>query len=146
MEAITKLRALEKCEQLWTWLADNPNESKFAWPGWEDDLEFAIAACPCCQYVNQQFPHSFLPGPCSKGERPEWLAVCPLKSLWPKGCCNGNTVFTAWTDSGEVGKSPNEERRKEMALIIAAASKQARIVEIANQQVSDRVSGEPTEI
>ena len=46
---LTKIKALEICEELWSWLAKTGNGYKSDWPGWNKYGEM-VNDCPCCDY------------------------------------------------------------------------------------------------
>jgi hypothetical protein len=45
---MNKREALEKCIELWTWLANHPMRNKRDWPGW--GVEYALNDCFFCEY------------------------------------------------------------------------------------------------
>ena len=50
----TKRRTLKVCRDLWQWLADNPDNEKYEWLGWEENggkIPECWGSCPLCQYA-----------------------------------------------------------------------------------------------
>lgn len=103
---LTRKKALEICRDLWRWLAKDPDRMKEEWPGWKTTGRMAHD-CPCCQYVTTKLK--------SCGEMPcrdigdsvtpvdfaKAIALCPLKTLWPDGCCNSGPFDEWWRRESE---------------------------------------------
>jgi hypothetical protein len=86
---MTKREALKICIELWTWLAENPEEDKKNWPGWITHGKMELT-CPCCEYVGALDRFS------NKCE-----VKCPVSwgfkesgSYYP--CCHSKSPFTRW--------------------------------------------------
>lgn len=123
---LTKRQALEICRDLWDWLAANPDSHKEDWPGWTSLRPFAHD-CPCCERVlrelgrpeDDDYMHCTSPEGGSETQdkvRVEMLDLCPLKSLWPNGCCNLPSPFIQWATYRH-----DPSRREQCARAIADA-------------------------
>lgn len=107
---LTPRSALLLTREIWLKLAKNGRRHKPTAPRYEQQ-------CPCCEYVCQQKPDERLHGMnCSDSIEPDFdsavLELCPLKKLWPKGCCHSSALFWRWN----VG---DNETRKAFAQQIA---------------------------
>ena len=84
---LTRRTALELTKELWTWLADHPSATKSMWPRWKE-LDEMMAACPCCEYDEQQ----------RELETPS-CDNCPLAGRWGLDnaqCTATYTPFVRW--------------------------------------------------
>jgi hypothetical protein len=121
----TSRDALVACIALWKWLARNPDSRKDDWPGW-DRLDRCASGCPCCQYVKNEafsrYPAVGWNADCSVGGLTYALSLCPLKSLWPKGCMDLSSPFFAWAEFN-YSRQPYEARIKASLQIVEAAKK-----------------------
>ncbi len=54
---------------LWNWLADNPDQKKQDWPGWEDNLE---ASHHCCCFACYEAALA------NEDNDKEWCPPCPI--------------------------------------------------------------------
>lgn len=109
---LTKKKALELCRDMWTQLASNGDAMK-------PDTKFQYN-CPCCEYVCQQIPSERGLGMSCGGDggvdgNDPVLKLCPLRPLWPHGCCADKSPFWEWCNS------PLAKNRKRHALTIANA-------------------------
>ena len=94
--ALTREEAIRLHRELWTWLADNPEENKVNWPGWAQYGE-ARADCFCCEYANQIDPDV---SSCSD---------CPIE--WPNSnecslepCNVSGGLYRKWLESAGSSK------------------------------------------
>lgn len=101
---LTKLKALELCEEMWRWLAKHPGKRKEGWP--ELDKYDPENYCFACEYSKQR---GIEPGFLHEGEIPECSHKCILAPLWPNGCING----------GSYSEYLRNRNKKKNALIIA---------------------------
>lgn len=124
---LTKGAALQVCEDLWSWLAVNPEKKKEDYPGWERNgggLPGMPYDCPCCAYATQ------IAGRTKEEVESEGIAEdecerCPLIEFWPGRCFVGDTLFVMWDSAdpkGRLGKLV----RTGYATMIATAAKQER--------------------
>ena len=79
MSELTARRALEIMSNLWYWKAENPEKSKWDWPGWDElppsmwrNGEYCMSHCPACEY------NAVKKLKCSE---------CLLHDLWAKTAC-----------------------------------------------------------
>jgi hypothetical protein len=99
---LTKIKALEICEELWTWLAKTGTIYKKEWPGWEKYGKMKCS-CPCCEYTSQtcwgcNYLFKFT------------CARCPIKWVSKKdyydysyGYCEQNTSpFNRWKNAKTI--------------------------------------------
>lgn len=123
---LSKRLALKICYELWTWLAQNPGEYKYDWPGWEKYVKYTQGDnfkqdCPCCEWIWQQ------KGLSADNCFSEGAEYCPLKTLWPQGCeTRAEEAETPWElwllynlpSSPKVSK---QEATKQAQIIVFAA-------------------------
>jgi len=95
MAKMTKREALQKCYDVWDWLAKNAPKGKESVPD-EYGLNGMHNSCPCCEYVKQKTGQTQL-----YGNDIEWGDTfapckehCPLIGLWPEGCMRG--AYDKW--------------------------------------------------
>ena len=108
----------EKHKQLWRWLALNPDQEKYDWPGWKEykDGEEPENLCFACDAVLEEGVLN--------------CAACPLQ--WPEGGCmvERSSPFSAWRDLGNLarwlrlgtnfaGAEKTLAARSQLALVIA---------------------------
>lgn len=79
------IEALNKTATLWTYLAKHPYASK------QDayrvlHLTTDLNDCPCCQFARFETKR----GPAVD------CSICPLKYLWPQGCCKYDSPYGVW--------------------------------------------------
>jgi hypothetical protein len=106
---MTKRKSLELCVEMWSGLAKNGAKQKPT-TNLEND-------CACCEYVCQLFPSERDGMSCGmscgghgeNGVDTEVIKFCPLKSLWPDGCCHAGSPFLEWVHA--INKSPSIRRR-----------------------------------
>ena len=76
---MTKKEMYTKHQELWYWLADNPEKDKVDWPGWKE-YGYAENYCFACQWVTDQD-----------------VECCPL--AWPSAagtCTCDESLFIEW--------------------------------------------------
>lgn len=87
--------ALEITHEMWSWLAENPTKKKKDWiQKFHPELEDMDSECSCCQFVSIVRNYNFGALACSEGNDSTFL--CPLYSLWPKGCNHIDSPFYRW--------------------------------------------------
>lgn len=100
---LTEIKALEACRDLWRWLEENPSKEKHQWPAFENSTKKCLSYCPCCQYVRtvDKMPLFCAEDtiPESETDRKRQRKLCPLRDLWPKGCCSARSPFRRWNES-----------------------------------------------
>lgn len=138
----TKRQALQDCLKLWEWLAANPEKGKDDYP----HFKFLYANdCPCCHFVASRKDPLNLKAAMeandeevsmecaykeaawdqkqeSVSEFDDWIALCPLKHLWPEGCGADNSPYADWADAHCDKHYP---KKKTAALVIANACRKA---------------------
>lgn len=105
-DTLTPKRALQATLKIWQELADTGDYRK------PDEASNRYKhGCPCCEFVCQQIPTERDDGmSCSvmswqrdytatQPNEVEALSLCPLKSLWPSGCCASGSLFEIWESS-----------------------------------------------
>ena len=96
---ITKTEALELCQDMWKWLAKNPEQPKHNWPGWKRKGGYVpsfVFDCPCCQFVSNGTRKLVGCSTLETAANRKQISRCPLKALWPKGCCHEDSPFHKW--------------------------------------------------
>lgn len=83
---LTKKKAIEISIELWTWLAETGEESKYIWEGWDKYGEMD-AGCAFCEYVARH--------------RPRGCGCCPY---WAKfhSCQDYGSPYDKWTTSETI--------------------------------------------
>lgn len=87
---MTELECLQKLDDIWWYLFNNPSKSK------EDAYrELGLVRdrnlCPCCEYAFQKS------GNCRK-----MCGFCPLLDFWPSGgCTRDGSPYMKWQDSDD---------------------------------------------
>lgn len=122
---MTKKTALEICEKLWLWLADNPKCYKYDWPllnRVENIFGYMSSHCPCCAYAEQVHDQV------DTYDGQHKCDSCPLlgyawfdngeQSAWY--CTQTNSPYVQWEESQD-----RLIRRSAGALRIVAATRQA---------------------
>lgn len=113
---------------MWDWLAENPVKHKEDWIKLKEiDKSYLKNECPACQYVIEQdeIPDSHIDG------KDRCAAVCPMKSLWPRGCCTIDSPYQEWRENKRLGaKTAASIRAREIAnharLKLAELNKEAQ--------------------
>lgn len=127
---LIKRTALQFTEDLWTWLAVNPEKEKEDYPEWEKNggsIPDMVYDCPCCEYIVSV---AGLTGP---DELERWgynrkdCARCPLSKLWPNGDCqSARSPFMAWWNANPKGRF-GRLIRVSNATMIADAAREERL-------------------
>jgi len=125
---LTKSVALQLCEDLWGWLALNPEKGKEEWPGWEANggtVPEMPYDCPCCGYGTQiagRTKEEVEKGGIEEDE----CKCCPLARFWPTGrCLNKQSPFMIWDGTNPRGRF-GPLIRIGYATMIAGAARQER--------------------
>jgi len=125
---LTKSVALQLCEDLWGWLALNPEKGKEEWPGWEANggsIPMMPFNCPCCAY-GAQITERTTDEVRSMGIMADECKYCPLAGFWPDGrCVFANSLFQVWHGTNPRGRF-GPLIRTGCATMIALAAKQER--------------------
>lgn len=90
MIATNKKTSLEKCRDLWKWLAKNPQAEKRDWPGWAKITEPVQGWCFACEYAGRREPIKHDPNPDVICDR------CLLHGLWGAHCTAPTSPYFVW--------------------------------------------------
>ena len=131
---LNKLEYLQKCRDMWAWLADHPDKNKWDYftevVGGSPDT-WPYNECWACEQHNQE---RGLLHPC--------VDTCMLNSLWPDGCNDTlNSPYNLWFIAHMNKKYKDATRH---ALLIVKGCDDA-IKEIQNgctDEKEDKVSGD----
>lgn len=110
---LTKIKALEICEELWSWLAKTGNGYKDDWPGWNKYGEMENE-CPCCEY-NNQFSN-FGEFTCSKCPI-KWISEKEKEDFYDCGypnCQQGPSPFAKW----EIAVTPKTRKAAAESMLV----------------------------
>jgi hypothetical protein len=91
-ELMTELKALDLTRQQWINMRDHNyhnNKDKSKWL--KDSYKYD---CPCCEYVNQNYPTIQIDGYSGICK-----TVCPLRALWPNGCTYIDSPYYPYTEN-----------------------------------------------
>jgi len=125
---LTKSTALQICEDMWSWLAVNPNRGKEEWPGWEANgggISEMPYDCSCCAYAVQPAGRTKY-GVEYGGIAEDECKRCPLADFWPDGrCFISDTPFVIWDETNPRSRF-GRLIRTGCATMIAGAAKQER--------------------
>jgi len=123
---LTKVMALQLCEDLWGWLAVNPEKGKKDWPEWEwngGSIPKMTYDCPCCEYGAAGRTKKEVEG---TGIMRNECKRCPLTGFWPTGrCLDECSPFLIW-DSTNPKSRFGRLIRTGYATMIAGAARQER--------------------
>jgi hypothetical protein len=91
---------LKECYELiiemWDWLAANPDKGKEDFLLSHPEYPECEYDCAACEYMCQKDRWNDLEAPAA----PDCKLECPLKGVWPDGCCNGsNSLYNQWSDA-----------------------------------------------
>jgi hypothetical protein len=100
-ELMTELKALDLTRRQWINMRDhnyhsNKDKSKCLKDSCKND-------CPCCEYVNQNYPTIQI-----GGYNIICKTVCPLRALWPNGCTYIDSPYYPYTENN--GNSNNAQK------------------------------------
>jgi len=92
---ITKVEALQRTIELWEWLAQTGNETKWDWPGW-GKYQRVENNCFLCQFA-------------------ERCALCPLYRHWGRAtlCTDNNSPYFLWEDTNS-----KKERQRQASRVV----------------------------
>jgi len=126
---LTKSTALQFCEDVWSWLAVNPEKDKSDYPGWEANggsVPKMTYDCPCCEYAVTASGRKRLEAECSGVRENTECGRCPLAKFWPSGgCLTLSSPFIIW-DGANPRSRFGRIIRTGCATMIALAAKQER--------------------
>jgi len=143
---LTKIIALQFCEDIWNWLAVNPGKDKSDYPDWEVDggsMPEAPYDCPCCGYA-VSFSGGTKDGVEDTGISREQCKHCPLASFWPGGrCLDQYSPYMLWDKTNPKSKF-GPLIRMSCAMMIAGAARQEwqRLESKAKSRKDNRVMRE----
>jgi hypothetical protein len=116
---LTEWEALDECEKMWDWLADNPKKEKIDYlnEAATVDPDYRVVAhnCFACEYFNQQNNNDDA-APVTvyndDGETIGYGCDCILKNLWPNGCEHGEdyTVYENWVFAESKDRSKHAKQ------------------------------------
>ena len=97
---------IEKTRDMFAWLSERPTASKLDYLMEIKEEKYPVSFCYCCEYVWNHNGHQ-VPACCgaSRVANKEDLDLCPLKTLWPKGCMDESSPFKRWSSRWMSEKS-----------------------------------------
>jgi len=119
MKKLTKREALEKCRDMWQYLADNSNvDDKKSVPQVRKDNPYL--RCYCCEYAIQQ-----------SHDKCFSCSICPLSRYWHSKrhiSCELSSLNRGWT-SWQYASSDTDRRKAALRIVAACKRELAKLDE-----------------
>lgn len=95
-------KTLRVGRELWIWMfreKKSRENDKYSWPGWKK-YRLMELGCSSCEYVlrhnGKKIYHLYNN---NNPRHKRCIVLCPLKELWPEGCCDGESPFNPFREN-----------------------------------------------